>query len=217
MRKSCAAKADSCDGSAKAPVTQCMFGAVSRLGLGLAAAGTGASGASRSGSSLRWASAARSRGMRGLRRRSGAHRGPTWRTAGCRRRARVSILPCFSPLESTFRFTTRRHGVEHRVGHVLYSECTGLHCISYFRGLTAARVCTGQGPRRADGAGPLAVELSSVYGHSGRGPLLPFGLRWNRSAHLKTYLETLEQILERWQPPASSLCLSLTHTHFLFA
>ena len=59
MRKSCAAKADSCNGSAKVPVTRCMVGAVS-IGLGLAAAGTGAS---RSGSSLRWASAARSRGM----------------------------------------------------------------------------------------------------------------------------------------------------------
>ena len=67
MRKSCAAKADSCDGSANLPVTRCMVGAISRSGLGqAAAAGTGASigllglaaaagtGASRSGSSLRW-------------------------------------------------------------------------------------------------------------------------------------------------------------------
>eukprot|EP00964_Phaeocystis_antarctica_P088407 scaffold56259_cov64-Phaeocystis_antarctica.AAC.1 len=49
MRKSCAAKADSCDGSAKVPVTRCMLAAVSRLGLGLTAAVT----ASISGSSLR--------------------------------------------------------------------------------------------------------------------------------------------------------------------
>jgi len=78
MRKSCAAKADSCNGSAKVPVTRCMVGAVS-IGLGLAAAGTGASVNSRSGSSLRWASAARSRGMLAVGCASilDAHRGPT--------------------------------------------------------------------------------------------------------------------------------------------
>eukprot|EP00964_Phaeocystis_antarctica_P067616 scaffold40918_cov70-Phaeocystis_antarctica.AAC.4 len=64
MRKSCAAKADSCEGSAKVPVTRCMLAAaagcaVSRFGLGLAAAVA----ASRSGSLLRSAFAA-SHGIR---------------------------------------------------------------------------------------------------------------------------------------------------------
>eukprot|EP00964_Phaeocystis_antarctica_P147793 scaffold114500_cov72-Phaeocystis_antarctica.AAC.1 len=62
MRKSCAAKARSCVGSAKVPVTGCITmglaaGAAS-LGLGLAA-----TGASRSGSSLSGVPATIRRGM----------------------------------------------------------------------------------------------------------------------------------------------------------
>eukprot|EP00964_Phaeocystis_antarctica_P068301 scaffold41379_cov71-Phaeocystis_antarctica.AAC.4 len=65
----CAAKADSCEGSAKVPVARCMLAAAAAgcaavwiLGLGLAAAA--ATAASRSGSSLRRASAANSHGIR---------------------------------------------------------------------------------------------------------------------------------------------------------
>ena len=65
MRKSCAANADSCDGSAKVPVMGCIAmlaaaavcAVVSRLGLGLAAAAAAAAAAAMSsGSSLNSAS-----------------------------------------------------------------------------------------------------------------------------------------------------------------
>ena len=105
MRKSCAAKADSCNGSAKVPVTQCMFGAVS-IGLGLAAAtGTGASGAERSGSSLRWASAARSRGISRV--SPELTPGSARRDGGARGSYLHNPMPyVFSPDHATSRFNT---------------------------------------------------------------------------------------------------------------
>ena len=124
-------------------------------------------------------------------------------------------LPCFSPRS---RFTIRRHGVEHRVGMYCIASAPELHSISYFRGLAAARV---HGARTE--LGPLAVELSSVYGHSGCGPLA-----------LRPSLESLctPQDVRRITSRADSLSwsrarvaasalisLPLSHTvsHFLFS